>query len=441
MTEKIIQFGSGVFLRSFADVFVHLMNEQGLFNGNVVIVQPTPGGKASVINEQNGEFHQFLRGIENGEVKSECIKVRSISRGVDPYTDYESYLALARQPEMRFIISNTTEAGIEYLGTESLNDAPPKSFPAKLTALLYERFKAGLDGFVIFCCELVDNNGKKLLECVLKYAVLWNLGDDFIDWIKNKNHFLSTLVDRICTGYPKDEAESLGAQIGENDKLLNTAELFHLWVIEGDFEDEFPLKKAGINVIWTSDVSPYKKMKVRILNGAHTSLVFPSLLCGIETVGESLNDSDMRQFLDTCLNKYIMPTLGETDEHKAFAGAVLERFANPYIKHLWKSISLNSVSKYTARVLPTVLDYIRNENSLPRPLVFSLACLIEYYKNGEPADNEDAVAFIKNNDTAEILANTALWGEDLSAMSDLVSECLGKIHAEGIREALKWATC
>lgn len=441
MTEKIIQFGSGVFLRSFADVFVHLMNEQGLFNGNVVIVQPTPGGKASVINEQNGEFHQFLRGIENGEVKSECIKVRSISRGVDPYTDYESYLALARQPEMRFIISNTTEAGIEYLGTESLNDAPPKSFPAKLTALLYERFRAGLDGFVIFCCELIDNNGKKLLECVLKYAVLWNLGDDFIDWIKNKNHFLSTLVDRICTGYPKDEAESLGAQIGENDKLLNTAELFHLWVIEGDFEDEFPLKKAGINVIWTSDVSPYKKMKVRILNGAHTSLVFPSLLCGIETVGESLNDSDMRQFLDTCLNKYIMPTLGETDEHKAFAGAVLERFANPYIKHLWKSISLNSVSKYTARVLPTVLDYIRNENSLPRPLVFSLACLIEYYKNGEPADNENAVAFIKNNDTAEILANTALWGEDLSAMSDLVSECLEKIHVEGIREALKWATC
>ncbi len=441
MCEKVIQFGEGGFLRSFADVFIHKMNEQGLFDGKVVVVQPIPTGLIPVLNEQNGEYHQFLRGIDNGEVKSECIKVKSISRGVDPYTDYESYLALAHQPEMRFIISNTTEAGIEYLGTESLSDAPPKSFPAKLTALLYERFKAGLGGFVILSCELIDNNGKKLLECVLKYAELWNLGDDFITWLKTENHFLSTLVDRICTGYPKDEAEALCAQIGESDKLLNTAELFQLWVIEGDFEDEFPLKKAGINVIWTNDVSPYKKMKVRILNGAHTSLVFPSLLCGIETVGESLGDGDMRQFLDTCLNKYIMPTLGETDEHKAFANAVLERFANPYIKHLWKSISLNSVSKYTARVLPTVLDYVKKENSLPKPLVFSLACLIEYYKTCDPTDSEDAVSFIKENDVSAILANTNLWGEDLSMMNDLVLACLDKLHADGIREALKWATC
>ena len=441
MTERIIQFGGGGFLRSFADVFVHKMNEQGLFDGKVVVVQPIPTGLVPVFNEQKGVFHQFLRGIDNGEVKAECIKVESISRGVDPHVDYESYLSLARQPEMRFIISNTTEAGIEYIGTESITDAPPKSFPAKLTALLYERFKAGLGGFVIFSCELIDNNGKKLLECVLKYARLWNLGDDFIAWLENENHFLSTLVDRICTGYPKDEAEALCAQIGVNDKLLNTAELFHLWVIEGDFEDEFPLKKAGVNVIWTSDVTPYKKMKVRILNGAHTSLVFPSLLCGIETVGESLNDAHTKKFLDICLNKYIMPTLGETDEHKAFAGAVLERFANPYIKHLWKSISLNSVSKYTARVLPTVLDYIKNENALPKPLVFSLACLIEYYKNGEPTDSEDAVAAIRNNDVYAILSNKALWGEDLSMMTELVCECLDKIHTDGIREALKWATC
>lgn len=441
MTERVIQFGEGGFLRSFADVFIHKMNEQGLFDGKVVVVQPIPTGLIPVLNEQNGEYIQFLRGIDNGEVKSECIKVKSISRGVDPYTDYESYLALAHQPEMRFIISNTTEAGIEYLGTESISDAPPKSFPAKLTALLYERFKAGLNGFVILSCELIDNNGKKLLECVLKYAELWNLGEDFITWLKTENHFLSTLVDRICTGYPKDEAEALCAQIGEFDKLLNTAELFHLWVIEGDFEDEFPLKKAGINVIWTTDVSPYKKMKVRILNGAHTSLVFPSLLCGIETVGESLGDGDMRQFLDICLNKYIMPTLGETDEHKAFASAVLERFANPYIKHLWKSISLNSVSKYTARVLPTVLDYVKKDNSLPKPLVFSLACLIEYYKTCDPTDSEEAVSFIKENDVSAILANTALWGEDLSIMNDLVLACLDKLHADGIREALKWATC
>lgn len=439
MTEKIIQFGSGGFLRSFADVFVHKMNEQGLFDGSIVVVQPTPNGKASLFNEQNGEFHQILRGIENGEVKSECIKVKSISRGVDPFTDYDGYLSLARRPEMRFIISNTTEAGIEYLGTESLNDAPPKSFPAKLTALLYERYKAGLNGFVILACELIDNNGKKLLECVLKYAELWNLGDGFINWLKNDNHFLSTLVDRICTGYPNDEAEEIFAKIGTRDKLLNTAELFHLWVIEGDFEEEFPLKKAGVNVIWTTDVTPYKKMKVRILNGAHTSLVFPSLLAGIETVGDSLKDDLTKSFLDTCLSKYIMPTLGETDEHKAFAKAVLERFANPYIKHLWKSISLNSVSKYTARVLPTVLDYVKNNSSLPKPLVFSLACLIEYYKTCDPTDVQEAVDFIKQNDVSAILSNSTLWGEDLGFMTELVNECLDKLHAVGIREAIKWA--
>ncbi len=439
MTEKIIQFGTGGFLRSFADVFVHQMNEQGLFNGSIVVVQPTPSGKTSLFNEQNGEFHQILRGVENGQVRSECIKVTSISRGVDPFTDYESYLALARQPEMRFIISNTTEAGIEYLGTESLSDAPAKSFPAKLTALLYERFKAGLGGFVILACELIDNNGKKLFECVEKYANLWNLGDGFINWLKTENHFLSTLVDRICTGYPADEADEICSRLGVNDKLLNAAELFHLWVIEGDFEEEFPLKKAGVNVVWTNDVTPYKKMKVRILNGSHTSLVFPSLLLGIETVGDSLKDELARTYLDTCLFGYIMHTLGETDENKAFASAVLERFANPYIKHLWKSISLNSVSKYSVRVLPTVVEYFKANGSLPKPLVFSLACLIEYYKTSDPTDVPATVQFIKNNEASDILANASLWGEDISFMTELVNESLEKIHSLGIREAVKWA--
>lgn len=441
MTEKVIQFGSGGFLRSFADVFIHKMNEKGLFDGSVVVVQPTPNGKSRIINEQGGVYHQFLRGIEAGEVKTELIKVTSVSRGVDPFTDYEGYLALAHQPEMRFIISNTTEAGIEYLGTESLGDAPPKSFPAKLTALLYERFKAGLSGFIILACELIDQNGKKLFECVQKYAELWSLGEDFCRWLRDENRFCSTLVDRICTGYPKDEAEALCAQIGCDDRLLNTAELYHLWVIEGDFEDEFPLEKAGVNVIWTQDVSPYKKMKVRILNGAHTSLVFPSLLRGIETVGESLSDEQMRDFLDLCLSKYIMPTLGETEEHKAFASAVLERFANPYIKHLWKSISLNSVSKYVTRVLPTVCDYIEKNGEFPKPLVFSLACLIEYYKTSDVSDDATAVEYIKAHSSDEILANEALWGKDLSEMCQLVGESLERIHNDGISEAISWAMC
>ena len=196
MKERVIQFGEGGFLRSFVDVFINKMNEQGLFGGKVVVVQPIAKGLIPVINEQKGVYHQFLRGIDNGKVVDECIKVTSISRGVDPYTDYAGYLKLAHNPDMRIIISNTTEAGIEYLGTESINDAPPKSFPAKLTALLYERFKAGLPGFIILSCELIDNNGKELLNCVLKYADLWKLSEDFKNWIKTENDFCNTLVDR-----------------------------------------------------------------------------------------------------------------------------------------------------------------------------------------------------------------------------------------------------
>lgn len=236
MKETIIQFGEGGFLRSFADVFVHKMNEQGLYDGKVVVVQPIAKGLIPVLNEQKGVYHQFLRGIEDGEVVNDCIEVTSISRGVDPYTDFEEYLKLAHNPDMHVIISNTTEAGIEYLGTESITDAPPKSFPAKLTVLLYERFKLGLPGFIILSCELIDNNGKELLDCVLKYAKLWELPEAFVKWVQEENHFCNTLVDRICTGYPKDEVAELTARLGEEDKLMNTAEIFHLWVIEGDFE-------------------------------------------------------------------------------------------------------------------------------------------------------------------------------------------------------------
>ncbi|MGN0555286.1 MAG: tagaturonate reductase, partial [Candidatus Fimenecus sp.] len=221
--------------------------------------------------------------------------------------------------------------------------------------------------------------------------------------------------------------------------LLDTAEPYHLWVIEGDFEQELPLKAAGFNVIWTDDVAPYKKMKVRILNGSHTSLVFPSLLCGVETVGESLKDEQLNAYLNTCLFGYILPTLGETEENKAFANAVLERFGNPYIKHLWKSIALNSVSKFTARVLPTITDYVKKNNALPKPLAFSLACLMEYYKTSEVQDAKSAVAFIKNNGVAAILANTTLWGQDLRVFTDLVNESLDKMHNCGIREALQWS--
>lgn len=441
MKEKIIQFGTGNFLRGFADYFIDKLNKDNLFDGKIVIVSPTDSKQIDVINSQNGKYNLYLRGIENGKEICERTEINSISRGINPYKDFDGFLSLAKNPDFRFIISNTTEAGIAFSADDKLTDRPAKSFPAKLTQLLYERYKSGLKGFVIFACEMIDNNAKELEKCVLKYAKLWNLGDDFCKWISKENDFCNTLVDRIVTGYPQDEVEQLCNEIGYDDKLLDTAEPYHLWVIEGNYEKELPLNKAGFNIIWADDIKAYKKMKVRILNGSHTSLVFPSLLCDVETVGESLKDKDLNGFLNACLFYYILPTLGATDENKMFAKAVLERFANPYIRHMWKSISLNSVSKFIARILPTISDYIDKNDSLPKPLVFSLACLIEYYKTNSVQDDKQAVEFIKNSNVSEILSNKDLWGYDLSCMLNTVNESIAMIHNVGIKKALKWSMC
>lgn len=439
MKETVLQFGTGNFLRGFADYFINELNKQGLYGGKIVVVSPTNSKAVEKINSQNGRYNLLLRGIENGNEISSINEINSINRAINPYENFKGFLSLAKNPDLHFIVSNTTEAGISFDDTCKITDKPADSFPAKLTQFLYKRYKNNLNGFVILACELIDNNGKELEKCVLKYAEKWELGKDFITWIKSENTFCNTLVDRIVTGYPKDEAEHIFDEIGYRDNLLDTAEPYHLWVIEGDFEDELPLQKAGFNVIWTDNVALYKKMKVRILNGSHTSLVFPSLLCNVETVGESLKDEQLNAFLNTCLFDYILPMLDNTDEIKSFANAVLKRFSNPYIRHLWKSISLNSVSKFTARVLPTVNDYIDKKNLMPKPLVFSLACLIEYYKANEVTDSEYAVDYIKNNDIKSILSNTDLWGQDLSGMLDTVNESLERIHRDGIREAIRWS--
>lgn len=439
MKETILQFGTGNFLRGFADSFIDSLQKRGLYDGKIVIVSPTDSETVERINAQNGKYHLILRGIDNGKEVCEQTEINAVSRAVNPYRDFDSFLSLAENPDLRFIISNTTEAGIFFDETCQFTDKPAASFPGKLTQFLYYRYQNGLPGFVIFACELIDNNGRKLQNCVLRYAEKWGLEPEFIRWIDSENRFCNTLVDRIVTGFPKDESEQIFAEIGCRDALLDTAEPYHLWVIEGDFEKELPFQQGGFNIIWTDDVSPYKKMKVRILNGSHTSLVFPSLLCGVESVGESLKDGLLGDYLHTCLFEYILPTLGETEENKRFASAVLERFANPYIRHLWQSISLNSVSKFTARVLPTITDYREKNKALPKPLVFSLACLIKYYKENEPSDSKAAVDYIKMHDVGEILSNADLWGADLSDMTDLVRESLAQIENNGIREAIRWS--
>lgn len=435
MKETILQFGTGNFLRGFADYFVDEMNKQGLYNGKIVVVSPTNSKTVEILNGQNCDYNLYLRGIENGEEVCRHTEIHSITRAINPYAEYESYLALAHNPDFRFIISNTTEAGIAFSPDDKFEDKPAITFPAKLTQLLYERFNTGLNGFVILACELIDNNANELKKCILKYVQQWKLGEDFYNWIITENKFCNTLVDRIVTGYPKDEAETLCP----DDALLDTAEVYHFWAVEGNFEYEFPLCKAGFNVVWTKDVSPYKKRKVRVLNGAHTSMVFPALLCGIETVGECLEDELLNRYLKENLFRYIIPVLGENDDNIAFANAVQERFANPYIKHMWKSISLNSVSKFTARVLPTITDYVQKNKTLPKPLVFSLACLIEYYKTNDVSDDKYAVEYIKNHSVKDILSDTKLWNKDLSDMFEFVAESIDKIHSDGIREAIKWA--
>lgn len=432
-----MQFGEGGFLRGFVDYFFFKLKEKGLFDGSIVVVQPIEKGMVDVLNKQGGKYNLFLRGIDNGNVVNEHSEIDIISRGINPYTDYGEFLKLAQNPDLRYIVSNTTEAGIEYIGSEKITDTPPKSYPAKLTAFMYERFKSGLDGFVLLPCELIDNNADNLKKCVLQYADLWSLGDDFKAWLENKNHFCNTLVDRIVTGYPRDEVSELTERIVYEDNLIDTAEIFHLWVIQGNFENELPFRKAGYNIVWTDDVAPYKKRKVRILNGAHTSMVLAAHLYGLETVGECMKDETVSAFMHKCVFDEIVPTLGASDEDKAFANAVCERFSNPFIKHKLLSIALNSVSKFKVRVLPSILEYNRLFGKLPSALTFSLAALIAFYKTEFANDSEDIMRFMKNADVCDILANEKLWDCDLSFMKADVENYYNQISQKGIKEVIK----
>lgn len=434
MKKTVIQFGEGNFLRGFADYFLDSMNKQGLYDGKAIIVQPRAGGKCALLSAQDCKYNLYARGIRNGEIVNEHTCIESIAECIDPYKDFDSYMALADNPDFRFIVSNTTEAGIAFDESCRFTDTPCTGFPAKLTQLLYRRFQNGLNGFILLPCELIDNNGDALRKCVLQYAGLWQLEDGFTAWLENENQFVNTLVDRIVTGYPHDGTQEKHPE----DKFLDTAEIFHLWVIEGNFENELPLQKAGFNVIWTDDAKPYKKIKVRILNGAHTFLVAGALLSGIETVGEAMGNELTSAFLNTCMYQEILPTIGENDESLAFASSVFDRFRNPFIQHKWRSIALNSVSKFAVRVLPTILEYKEKNGIWPKHLSLSLAYLIYFYKNDMPEDAPDVIAVMQKDSIADILKNTALWQADLSDMAEIITDYYSKIEALGAKEAMKW---
>ncbi len=418
-TEKTIQFGEGGFLRGFADWMLQTVNEKTDFGGKVVVVQPIEKGMCDMLSAQNCEYTHICRGLEGVETK----KIDVISRCVKPYDDFDAYLKLAENPDFRFVISNTTEAGICFDENDKITDKPAKTFPAKLTQLLKKRFEAGLSGFVFLPCELIDKNGENLKKCVLQYADLWDLGADFKAWIENENIFCNTLVDRINTGYPKDE------DTGIDDKMLNTSEYFHLWVIEGykDLFSEIPFDKCGLNVILTDNLAMYRTRKVRILNGAHTSLVPYALLEGFDTVKSCMDDKKMLSHIKACVYDEIIPTLDlPKEELTEYADNVLKRFKNPYIKHYLSSIALNSVSKFKVRVLPSITEYIKRYNKMPKTLLFSFAKLIDFYRTDMTNDDKDVTAFMKTASVKEILANEKLWDADLSYLKDEVEKYVNK---------------
>ena len=390
--ERVLQFGEGNFLRAFVDYFIDLLNERAGFDGKVVICQPIEQGLSDMINEQEGLYTLFLRGQENGQKVNNKRVISSVSRCISPYSQFDEYLKCASNRDLRFIISNTTEAGIAYDPECGPDDRPASSFPGKLTQFLYERYNRRLPGFIILSCELIDRNGDELLRCVNKYIEKWGLPDDFREWVERENTFCSTLVDRIVPGYPRAEAAAICEELGYEDRLIDTGEVFGTWVIEGpqSIKDEFPVEKAGLPILIVDDVDPYKKRKVRILNGAHTSMIMAAYIAGMDIVRDCMKDDVIKGFMNKALYDEIIPVLtGLGDEDKRdFAAAVTDRFANPFIDHELLSISLNSASKWKARVMPTVIEYHEQRGTLPSVLTFSFAAFLCFYHLGaEKKDN------------------------------------------------------
>ncbi|MDR0706474.1 MAG: tagaturonate reductase [Treponema sp.] len=476
--EKILQYGEGNFLRAFVDWMIDILNEKTDFNGNVVVAQPLEKGMADMINAQNGLYTTVLRGVQDGKTVEEFRAITSISRCVNPYSQFDEYLKLAENPDLRFVVSNTTEAGIAYNAADRLDDRPQRSFPGKVTAFLYKRFECfhgALDKTLAFIpCELIDKNGDALKALVLRYAKEWKLGEPFIAWLEACG-FCNSLVDRVVPGYPKEEAEALWKKLGYVDNLIDMAEIFHLWVIETqrDYSAELPFDRAGLNVMWTTDMSFYRTRKVRILNGAHTMTVPAAFLCGLDTVEECCKDPLVSTYMKKGIFEEIIPSMeGSETELIRYANDVLERFANPYIRHLSLSITLNSISKFRTRCLPSLKAYIQKKGKPPKILTFSLAALIAFYNgtlvNGEMTgsrkagetypikDNEEELkrfaAIYKENSAAgglasntRSIAHAALsfagwWGEDLSAipeLEDAVAAHLEGIWKNGVRAELE----
>lgn len=467
---RVLQFGEGNFLRAFVDWMMDILNERGLFDGSIAVVKPIPMGSLDRFRRQNNLYTVSLRGNVQGQAVVQNRVITSVAEATDAYEEYAAYAQYALSPTLRFVVSNTTEAGIVYDPEDRFSYEPPRSFPGKLTKLLYERAEhfdyAPDKGLVMLPVELIDDNGGELKRCVTRLAEDWKLGDRFLRWLEECCIFTSTLVDRIVTGYPRGEAEAIWQELGYQDELLVTAEPFGLWVIESprDISRELPLPQAGLPVIFTDNQKPYKQRKVRILNGAHTSFVLAAYLAGHDIVRQAMEDPLFLSFMRNTLHNEVIPTLAlPRQDLEDFALAVEHRFNNPFVQHQLLSIALNSVSKWKARCLPSLAAYWEKTGTLPSHLAFSLAALIAFYRGsrmedgvlmgqrgGVPyriLDDEGVLAFFlahrqdaPDARTHAVLSHREFWGRDLTEIPGLeayVALALADIENLGVRAAME----
>ncbi|GMK37505.1 altronate oxidoreductase [Paenibacillus sp. CCS19] len=448
----VLQIGEGNFLRGFADWMLQVSRERGLFQGSVAVTQPRPSGKHNIdqLAAQDGLYTLVVRGLEDGQPVERQHIVSVFSKVFDPYENWQEFTALAGCETLRFVISNTTEAGIAYK-KEPLTYGPIASYPGKMAYLLYERyikFQGALDKGIIFLpCELLERNGDALRDNIVRYSLDWGYPDDFRRWIASSCRFLNSLVDRIVTGYPaEDQAAEWFEQWSYSDRMLTTAEPYHLWAIEGEEEldDLLPLKKAGLNVHWTNDLRPYQQRKVRILNASHTWMAPLGILHGVGHVRELIEHPILGQRVRAMVREEIIPAIPYSpDEMSVYADTVFERFANPFIRHRLEDIAMNSLSKFKVRLLPTLNHYAELGMTIPFGLATGLAGLLRYYRisqaNGQyegrnlqgeryvVRDNVELLQQIAaiwanaeqqdqdlNTTVKQLLALEALWEQDLS---------------------------
>ena len=451
--ERIVQFGGGNFLRGFVDWVVDILNEETDFGSGIVLVKATPGSY-DALDEQDCLFTTYLHGIRDGEFAQETRLISAVNRTVYPYQEFNAYLTLARQDAIRFIFSNTTESGIVFSADDHLDDDPPATFPAKLTRFLYERYRhfagAADKGCIIIPTELIVDNASRLREYILQYADLWGLEPGFANWIENDNLFCNTLVDRIIPGYPQADATRILDGLGYDDRLLVAGEIYHSWIIEAPRKllDEFPVDKTRtpLNVKIVDDAAPYRTIKVRLLNGAHTSMAPIGILLGIESVREAMEDPKLGRFVQDLVFEEVIPSVTDVPraELEAFARDVFDRFRNPYIHHRLLTIALNSSTKVKERILPSLLGCFEQRGELPPRLLLALAAFIRLYKgewrgqsiplNDDPQvlhwfQQQWAQAISLNDLVAAVLSNTALWEEDLTSVPGLAAGLSDNLRA------------